>query len=72
MPHEMKGFSELKQYNAQKRDEMSESMNVQRVHAAVNEKRRILKMTPAEIGKLQATMYARSMYLSGLSGERVL
>jgi len=68
----MKGYAELKGFADKKRDDMSESMNVQRVQAAVNEKRRILKMTPAEIGKLQATMYARSMCLSGLSGDRVL
>jgi hypothetical protein len=72
MPHKIKGYAELKGFADKNRDEMSESMNVQRVQAAVNEKRRILKMKPAEIGKLQATMYARSMYLSGLSGDRVL
>jgi hypothetical protein len=72
MPHDTKGFKELQSYNQKKRAEMNADMNVQRVQAAVNEKRRILKMTPAEIGKLQATMYARSMCLSGLSGDRVL
>lgn len=72
MPHEMKGFSELKQYNAQKRDEMSESMNVQRIKAAVAEKHTVAGMSDKEKGKRKAYAYAKSLYLSGLSGDRVL
>lgn len=72
MPHEMKGFSELKQFNEKKRDEMSESMNVQRIKAAVAEKTTVAGMSDKEKGRRIAYAYAKSLYLSGLSGDRRL
>lgn len=72
MPHEMKGFSELKSFNERKREEMRESMNVQRIKAAVAEKTTVAGMSDKEKGKRIAYAYAKSMYVSGLSGDRVL
>jgi len=72
MPHKMKGYTELEGYNRKRREEMENDINDAHVRAAVDRKHRIAKMTPDEIGKLQAVMYATSMYLAGFSGERVL
>ena len=72
MPHKMKGYVQLESYVKKKREEAENDMNDAHVRAAVERKHRIARMSPAEVGKLQAVMYATSMYLAGFSGERVL
>jgi len=72
MPHKMKYYTELEGYNRKKREEMEADMNDAHVRAAVAKKNRIARMSPTEVGELQAYNYATSMYLAGFSGERVL
>jgi len=74
MQNEMKGYAELKSFNDGKRNEGGTVHDAQTkyVNAAVERKKTILWMTPAEIGKMQAEMYAWAMYMAGWSGERCL
>ena len=72
MPHKMKGYVQLESYVKKKREEAENDMNDAHVKAAVARKNRIARMSPSEVEKLQAVMYATSMYLAGFSGERVL
>lgn len=65
MPHEMKGFRGFKSFNDRKREED----NDKHIKAAIEAKKRIISMTPVEVGKLQAYAYAKSLYLSGLTRE---
>lgn len=74
MPHEMVGFKELKGFNDKKREEMKSEVcgDNKYIAAAVRTKSTMARITPAEVGRLQAWSYSRSLYMSGLSVDRVL
>ena len=74
MPHEMKGFKELKDYNGKKREEMEREVsgNDRHIAAAMETKRTMARISDKERGAMIAWAYSRSLYMSGLSGDRVL